>query len=135
MMLSLPTVPVLEKLSGHKVVDCGAGAGLWVRIMREFDIDAIGIDPNPRSDYVLIGSHDCLVEYSDRLLLIVWPPDGTILQDWVDVWGGDWLAICGKTSRFEMPQIESVWSTTLEACHKGPSSFVLGRNSNYQREE
>lgn len=134
-MLSLPTVEILDRLVHYNVIECGAGSGLWLRILREFGIDAVGIDPHPRSDEVMLESHRCLGKYSDRLLLIVWPPDGTIVQDWVDVWGGDWLAICGNTSRFEMPQIEKVWSTTLEACRKGRSIFVLGRNPNYQREE
>ena len=103
--------------------------------MMSIGMDAIGIDPNPKSPNVSTGSHEDLWRYQTRLLLIVWPPDGTSLQKWVDVWQGDWLAICGSWSRFDPPSIETHFVEWLPALRKSRSKFVLGRNPNYQREE
>ena len=101
MVNALPTLTMLEKLTvaDGKVVECGAGSGLWLYIMREFGIDAIGFDPKPCGPLVKKGSHLNLGAYSDRLLLIVWPPDGTDIQEWINIHGGRWFAFCGSSTR------------------------------------
>ena len=108
MILSLPTFTVLGAIGrqGRKVIECGAGSGLWLRIMEEYGLDAIGIDPIPRHSSVMLGSHRDLGQYSDRLLLAVWPPDGTDLKDWIKAHGGDWFAFCGSPGRVTLPTFE-----------------------------
>lgn len=127
-ILSLPSSSVIEALRRHRIVECGAGAGLWLHVLHEAGVDAIGYDPVPRGHGVMKGDHRRLADHADRLLLIVWPPDGTNAQDWVDAWGGEWLAVCGSGGRFEWPEIEAEYQDRLPAFDKGSSLFKLGRN-------
>ena len=127
-MFALPTIEVVQRLQQHAVIECAAGSGLWMRILRECGVDVIGIDKNPRGTDVIQADHTSLRQYRDRLLLVVWPPDGTDLQEWVDSWGGEWLAVCGCDARFIMPEMDVTYRTRLSGTKKGRSSFVLGKN-------
>lgn len=126
MILSLPDFAVLEALGGHRVIECGAGSGLWLSILRAQEIDAIGIDPKPGPG-VLRGDHRDLAQYRDRLLLIVWPPDGTDLNEWVDVWGGTHLAVCGQPGRFIVPEMQVETRIVIDGGAKDYSIFLKGR--------
>ncbi len=100
-LLSLPDQRLIRLLREHKVIDCGAGSGLWLRVLHEDGIDAVGIDPAPGPG-VLMGTHLDLAQYRDRLLLAVWPRDGTDLDEWVSIWGGDMFVVIGAFSRFTL---------------------------------
>lgn len=124
-VLSLPTTEVIELLADYKIIDCGAGQGTWVDILQQHGIDAIGIDPKP-SGIVKLGSHLDLNQYTDRLLLIVWPPDGTDIGEWIKVWNGKHIAICGKFARFFSPEFNVEYTLVLPAGYKGHSVFKIG---------
>lgn len=127
MYLSLPTPDTVEALSKYKIIECGAGKGTWLRILRDEGIDAIGVDPDP-GEGVSIGDHRYLWCYADRtLLLIVWPPDGTDVSKWIEMWGGDTVAICGCLQRFKCPEIAVEYHEILAAGRKGNSEFILGK--------
>lgn len=125
-ILSLPSPGVIETLRRHRVVECGAGAGLWLHVLHAAGIDAIGYDPLPRGSGVMKGDHRRLADHADRLLLIVWPPDGTNTQEWVDAWGGEWLAVCGA-NRFDWPRMDVEHEERLPMYDKNGSIFKYGR--------
>lgn len=125
-MLALPTPQTLSALAGSRIIECGAGAGTWLRILRDAGIDAIGIDPHP-GDGVMLGTHADLHLYADRdLLLVVWPPDQTDVAKWVTAWGGERLAICGDFMRFSAPELSVEYDEHLAPGPKGASRFVIG---------
>lgn len=127
MILALPTCQMLDRLSGRKVIDLGAGTGLWVRILSEHGIDAIGIDPIPRGEGVVRGNHRDVRALPDRdLLMIVWPPDGTDLAEWVRGWTGDVLVV-GSFGRFSCPDLPVQWEMELPPGYKGGNSARLMR--------
>lgn len=127
MILSLPTYEVLEAMRHHRVIECGAGTGLWVRTMREYGLDAIGLDPVPGGPEVTKGTHEDLHQFSDRLLLTVWPPDATDLNEWVDVWGGKHFAFVGDSLRVIMPRgFKEQTNSQLALGDKGYSTFHMG---------
>lgn len=125
-MLALPTPQTLSALAGSRIIECGAGAGTWLRILRDAGIDAIGIDPHP-GDGVMLGTHADLHLYADRdLLLVVWPPDQTNVSEWIKAWGGSRLAICGDFMRFCVPELTIEYDEQLPPGNKGGSRFVIG---------
>lgn len=127
MSLSLPTSETMMMFDERKVIDCGAGDGLWLEIMRRHGIDAIGIDPDPRGPGVRLGSCADLGKYKDRdLLLIVWPPDGTRLEEWFKYWNGGTVAVCGNFERFECPPIKPVYIEAITGGMKGRSTLIMG---------
>lgn len=126
MILALPPLEFLRDIRCEKVVECGAGTGLWLRIMREAGIDCIGYDPRPRGPDVLTGDHRNLSAHVDRMLLVVWPPDQTDLSEWFGAWGGSRLAVCGSFGRFDCPPfcVELEYRTGMGP--KGDSTIKLG---------
>ncbi len=70
MYLSLPTPDTVEALSKYKIIECGAGKGTWLCILRDEGIDVIGVDPDP-GEGVPIGDHRYLWCYADRTLLLI----------------------------------------------------------------
>ncbi len=123
--MSLPTPEIIQTLHSHSIIECGAGKGLWMSILRQFGTDIIGIDPIGEG-IVQRGSHLDLAQYSKRLLLIVWPPDGTDLSTWIDIWGGRDIAICGDFKRFKAPEIEVHNIFEVPQGPKGKSTFKQG---------
>lgn len=126
MILALPTPATIAALAPYRIIECGAGAGTWLRILRDAGIDAIGIDPHP-GEPVLPGTHADLHHYADRdLLLIVWPPDQTDVAKWIAAWGGKRVAICGDFMRFNAPELAVEYEEQLAPGNKGGSRFVIG---------
>lgn len=125
MILSLPPLEFLSIAVLHRWVECGAGSGLWIRIFRDCGIDIIGYDPEPRSIDVIRGDHTSLAEHSDRALLIVWPPDGTDVSEWVSHHGGSTVALCGDFRRFLWPELPVTQEWVIEGGLKGRSTLKL----------
>lgn len=120
MIKALPDWSVLRFLAQHhRVIECGAGTGLWVRILREQGIDAIGIDPEPRGPDVIRADHTALGQWSDRLLLVVWPPDETDLSEWIAAWGGEVMMVTGQFERFKCPDLSKLWHYRLQTGPEG----------------
>ena len=126
MVLALPSFDIIDSLYGHKIVDCGAGDGLWAYILEKSNLDVVAIDPDPRGFNVQKGTHEDLYKFSDRLLLIVWPPDATDLNDWIKVWKGKEIAICGDPDRFIMPEINISDEFHILGGDKDYSRFIRG---------
>lgn len=134
-MLSLPTLQALWRMRDSRVIECGAGNGTWLRLMRQFGecqnapiAKSVGIDPSPdRGGGVLPGDHRTLKQYKNcDLLLIVWPPDRTIVADWVKYWPGKRVAICGSFERFIMPDLDVEYEEQMGPGVKGGNRFVIG---------
>lgn len=130
MLLSLPTFEVIDALRGHKIVECGAGSGLWLRVLREAGFDVVGLDPAPNWTWakdVVVGTHSHLGRYRDRLLLTVWPPDGVDLNEWVQAWGGRHFAFVGEAARVTMPDgFDERTRILLPGGDKDRSTFYMG---------
>lgn len=103
MIYALPPMEFLRIAHGWRWVECGAGTGLWIRIMQEDGIDVVGYDKVPRGENVRYGDHTHLADHSDRALLIVWPPDGADLPAWLACHNGTHVALCGDFGRFASP--------------------------------
>lgn len=125
-MLAVPSWTVLEMLSGHPIVECGAGDGTWMNMLKSCGADVIGYDPHPRGPDVLQGDHRALAGHSDRVLLIVWPPDTEDIGEWIKAWGGSMLAICGDFGRFTAPEM-TIYAQWPVYGSKGTSQFVFGQ--------
>ncbi len=124
--LALPSAHLVGLLTQERIIECGAGEGGWAALLRAYGGDVIAIDPEPRGPGVIPGSHLDLGQYADRLLLVVWPPDGTDLREWVAAWGGERLCIVGGAHRFTWPAIEVEHQEGLVG-RKGGSQVTLGR--------
>ena len=124
--LALPTADIMDRLSAHTVVECGAGNGLWQQIMLQEGITCVGFDKRHGGTYVRKGDHRELRRYKQSLLLVVWPPDDLDLSKWVNEWGGKSIAVCGNFGRFICPDFKVVWSTLIRGGRKGDSEFRYG---------
>lgn len=127
MMLAIPSLRSLSYLSQFKIVECGAGKGTWTRVLGDIGVDIVAIDPIPsRGDNVEYGTHEDLWKYPDRLLLVIWPPDETNLNEWVKYFTGTNVAICGGQERFYSPAFAVEFEDRLEGI-KGPCIFRAGK--------
>ena len=64
-----------------RVIDAGAGSGLWTRaLQREFEAEnVIGLDPEPRTEEIIKSTFEAWLEETDGLrhgdiVLLSWPP-------------------------------------------------------------
>lgn len=128
--LAEPDENIIAAFKGHKVVECGAGDGKWLTYLNAHGIDAIGYDKEPRGPNVIEGDHSNLGKHSDRVLLIVWPPDRTKISEWQAAHDGEYLAVCGRFSRFSFDvELDVLLETKLHGERKGNSQFVFGKIS------
>lgn len=127
MIYALPPLDFLQTASQWKWVECGAGTGLWLRIMREFGIDAVAYDIAPRGEGVVKGDHTNLSNHSERALLVVWPPDEVSVMHWIEAHGGAICAICGNWGRFPPPKpdLPVIRQWTIRGGEKGDSELRL----------
>lgn len=127
MIYALPTWDILQAMSRWNWVECGAGTGLWLRIMREYGIDSVAYDIEPRGDGVIRGDHTNLAKHADRALLIVWPPDSARISDWIAAHGGTHVAICDDWGRFlkPVPNFQILHHWKIMGGQKGDSDFKL----------
>jgi len=85
---AIPTGAALELLSKHApLVECGAGMGYWLALLRARGVDAIGYDlkrPGPKNAYhrtrqrwtgiQRLSSMKAARRHRDRTLVLCWPP-------------------------------------------------------------
>lgn len=91
------------------VCELGAGAGLWLEALRAHGIPAIGYDTAPRHPNVIRGDHIAAAQHSDMALLVVWPPDGHVIQEWISAWRGSTMMLCYNTSRVRFGEQLIAW--------------------------
>lgn len=130
MIYALPPMDFLDVARGRKWVECGAGTGLWLRIMTDDGIDIIGYDLYPRGPNVMQGDHRDLAKHGDRALLIVWPPNNNAAQEWADIYPGDTMAICAGVNRIHVPDgwnVAQTWTIKDDGPirHRGDSMMHL----------
>ena len=132
--LAAPTDEVLHKLQGRRVIEIGAGDGSWLAAMLGAGIDAIGIDLLPRGSGVIQADHTAADLFEDRdLILIVWPPDGTVIAKWVpDDWRGG-VMVVGSFARFTPLDWPVAWQAYLPAGVKGGNEARLSRGPDDER--
>lgn len=71
----------IAEVSPNGVVEIGAGAGYWTKMLRQAGVDVISYDPAPVNskwhkgswDEVIFGDHTSVIGHPDRTLLTVWP--------------------------------------------------------------
>jgi hypothetical protein len=91
------------------LVELGAGTGYWAYRLRALSVDVIAIDQMPpggerRNRYhdasppwteVIAGDQTVLTEYSERSLLLCWPPLFSSLGDCLTYYSGTTVALIG----------------------------------------
>lgn len=94
------TISFIKKWSPKGVCEVGAGNGLWLEHLRKAGIKAIGYDTCPKGQSVLYGDHvEAAKKYKEMSLLIIWPPDGSAIQEWIRVWQGSTIILGIKEYR------------------------------------
>lgn len=98
----------VARYSPSGVVEIGAGAGYWARLLRARGVDVVAFDPEPpgeASDWhsgyawseVQHGDHTVVAKHPDRTLLLVWP---SYSQGWTDavveLYAGDTVVYVGE---------------------------------------
>src|SRR5262245_7904313 len=75
---AIPTDAALELLAKHApLVECGAGTGYWLALLRARGVDAIGYDRGVRRPWTAIQRSDSVKaarRHPERTLLLCWPP-------------------------------------------------------------
>ncbi|CAL9677589.1 hypothetical protein SUDANB95_07915 (plasmid) [Actinosynnema sp. ALI-1.44] len=100
---------IADVLDGRAVVEVAAGNGYWawqltlagVKDVAAFDRDPYGDaradGPGPRYHRVDHGEHEVAARYSDRALMLCWPPPGEPLAaDALRAYAGDLLIYVGE---------------------------------------
>lgn len=109
---AVPNDAALEAIARHSpngVVEIGAGAGYWARLLRQRGVDVIAYDPQPpgtESEWhvgyawsdVERADHRVVTKHPDRTLLMVWPSLGAGWTDEaVELFEGDTVAYVGES--------------------------------------
>jgi hypothetical protein len=91
------------------LIEMGAGTGYWAYRLRALGVDIVAFDqappdgarPNryhattPTWTEVVAGDHSILTRYSDRALLLCWPPLFSSLGESLTYYSGNTLAVIG----------------------------------------
>jgi hypothetical protein len=110
---AIPTEPALEVLARHApLVECGAGTGYWLALLRSRGVDAIGYDrarPGRGNAYHRGGrsswsavqrlkSTTAARRHPERTLLLCWPPydDDAASYDVLRAYGGEVVIHVGE---------------------------------------
>ena len=106
----LPDDATLSALAGlGALVEIGAGTGYWAHRLRALGVDVVAFDQAPpegeRSNRyhgsasswteVISGDHTVLSRFSDRALLLCWPPLYSSLGESPCYYGGTTVAVIG----------------------------------------
>lgn len=98
-MLAPITDEALEIIAEYApIVEIGAGGGQWAKALELIGVDIVAYDVCPRGLNVLMGDHKKASEH-DGTMLAVWPPDGSIIQQWIDVKPWKHIIIIGSQAR------------------------------------
>lgn len=109
---AIPNNDALKAIADHSpsgVVEIGAGAGYWARMLREIGVDVIAYDPQPKDSpwhvagekggwsEVLTGDHTAVIGHSDRTLLTVWPEyEALWSQQMLELYEGETVIYVGE---------------------------------------
>lgn len=85
----------------HEIVEIGAGDGTWARALRGLGHVVHAFDWSPRGAGVEQGDHLAAAEHNGALL-IVWPPDGTDVDEWIKLKPWPAIIVVGHLPRFHM---------------------------------
>lgn len=92
-------VNLIKRWSSNGVCEIGAGDGGFLRALKQVGVGVIGYDIAFKSELVICGDHLDAAKHSDMSLLIIWPPDGDIVQDWIRAWRGNTIILGTHRSR------------------------------------
>lgn len=95
-------IAFIQKWSPNGVCEIGARDGAWVEALNKAGVEAIGYDTLPGSQSVRLGDHINASVHNDKTLLIIWPPDGAVVQEWITSWRGDTIIIGINKARVEL---------------------------------
>lgn len=96
---------LIKNWSPNGVCEIGAMKGVWVDALRQNGVETIGYDVSPnKGDNVVLGDHSLAAAFSHSkmTLLVIWPPDGPAVQEWISAWRGDVVILGIKQSRVEL---------------------------------
>jgi len=135
MPLAAPTPEVLGILAGYPegVCEIGAGDGAWLQAMRAVGIDCAGYDIFPQDASVRGGTvEDAVADFPEAVMLAVWPPGGTVVQDWIRAWQGERVALVyGGPVRARLGDVLLAWQEEhrlyMPPGRKGGNVFVVWR--------
>ena len=103
----------IRAASPNGVIEIGAGAGYWARLLTAIGVDVVAVDPEPAPSVdnewfagvepwapVERGDHTRAADYGDRTLLLVWPTRNETwasdaVRGFVDA-GGEMVAYVGE---------------------------------------
>jgi hypothetical protein len=100
----------LSALAGlGPLVEVGAGTGYWAHRLRALGVDVVAFDQAPPDGArpnryhaetstwteVIAGDHTILTQYSDRALLLCWPPLFSTLGECLTYYSGNTVAVIG----------------------------------------
>lgn len=92
----------LELIARHSpIVEVGAGDGTWARALRDVGAEVRAFDINPRGAGVERGDHLTAAQH-DGALLMIWPPDGTVAQAWIDAKPWPRIILIGNLPRLRL---------------------------------
>ena len=89
---------------GRPVVEIGAGAGQWQRVLAAHGVDIVAYDNVPshlsslpgHSGKVLLGGIEKIADHPDRVLFLCYPDPSDMAKHSLDAYGGDILLYVGE---------------------------------------
>jgi hypothetical protein len=126
--ISSEVVAFLHEWTPYGICEIGAGDGTWLTALNQGGIDAIGYDIEPRGGDVRKGNHVDASGHGEMAFLAVWPPDGPAVQQWIDIYRGNMVILCGDFRRFNVGDSLSDFakqaSMKISGGCKGPSTLT-----------
>ena len=122
-------ISLIKRWSPNGVCEIGAGDGFWLTALRHADVKSVGYDIFPRSAHVMLGDHGVASEHKEMSLLIIWPPDGSLVRNWIKSWRGDTIILGMKTLRVSLGDCLDNFSVkdsiTICGGRKGPTTLSV----------
>jgi hypothetical protein len=104
------------------MVEVGGGDGAWARALGipSYDID-------PKAESVILGNHQDAAATAASALLMVWPPDGTAAQAWVEAKDWRYVVFIGSPLRvtLNLSRYALIERLRLPAGRKGGNTILV----------
>jgi hypothetical protein len=109
---AIPTPEAIQAIvaAAPRIVELGAGTGYWAKLLAAGGADIVALEAVPSGEKnhyahgqvigrwfpVDAGTATDLARFSDRALLLCWPPMDSMARDAIDAWRGDVLIHIGE---------------------------------------
>jgi hypothetical protein len=140
---AIPSEEAIAVIKRHvqKIIEIGAGTGYWAYVLAQVGIDVVAYDLQPFHNHwsderwfdVLQGSERLSKQYSDRALMLCWPPYADpMATDALQVYEGNTLIYIGEdeggcTADNEFHRLigASYWDSESDQMVKPQSEWTL----------